>query len=212
MSKRKAVINFKQYKDNDLVEIAQLIVSKMSLNADFPKPVPTLTVIQTAITEYSAALVKAKDGTKQDTQIKNDKKLVLEDLLAKLGNYVNGITEGDLAKLDGSGFPITKLPEPIGILPVPENFHVTTGDNSGEALLNFSSVPKATGYIGLFATVPAPENNEEWYSKLFSNSRGCSITGLKSGTKYIFKLAAASSEANKMSKYNFTPPVEKIIP
>ena len=55
-----------------------------------------------------------------------------------------------------------------------------------------------------------PENDSDWLSKLFSKTTGL-ITGLKSGHKYILKCAATSPEANKMSLYNFTEPIERFV-
>ena len=56
-----------------------------------------------------------------------------------------------------------------------------------------------------------PAENAEWYDKLFFTAKG-TLTHLKSETKYVFKAAAISSEANKIGTYNFSDPVEKLIP
>ncbi|MEI6066565.1 MAG: hypothetical protein WCP96_04460 [Methylococcaceae bacterium] len=117
----------------------------MSINPYFTDPQPPLTTIQEYIAAYSAALVKAKDGSKEDTVNKNACRLTLETALFTLGNYVNLVAENDVVKLDSSGFPISKLPEPIGILDAP---HLTVyyGKNSGEISIEMSVVPKASGY------------------------------------------------------------------
>ena len=211
MHKQKAIVDFSKFKDNDLVVFAQGIESKMTNNPDFTKPTPALAVIQTAINEYSAAIAKAHDGTKQDTAVKNDKKKILAELLAKLAAYVNGVANGDIAKLDGSGIPLTKLPATVGILPAPENFTVTTGDISGVAYLEMKKVPKAKGYVALYAKSPAPADRKDWQSLLFTKTKD-TVTGLESGKKYLFMVAAASTESSKTGLYNFTQPIEKFIP
>lgn len=210
MKKQKARIDFSRVPDNDLTELAQLIYNKMFGNPDFPNPTPTLIVFQTSITDYSDALIKAKDGTKQDTAEKNSKRKALEENLSILGDYVNDTAKGDVVKLEGSGFPLTKVPEPVGILPPPESFDVTVCKNPGDVKIKISVVKRASGYIVLFAKVPPPVNDAEWQSKTFSMSRGL-ITGLESGKKYVLKAAAASREANKIGLYNFTEPVEVIV-
>jgi hypothetical protein len=63
----------------------------------------------------------------------------------------------------------------------------------------------------LYSTLPAPTDNAEWYDKLFSGAKG-TLTHLKSETKYVFKAAAISPEANKMGLYNFSDSVEKLVP
>ncbi|UOA09097.1 hypothetical protein [Methylobacter sp. S3L5C] len=166
----------------------------MTINPYFTDPQPPLITIQEYIAAYSAALVKAKDGSKQDTANKNACRLTLETSLFTLGNYVNLLAEHDVVKLDSSGFPLSKLPEPIGILDAP-NLTVYYGNNPGEIIIEISVVPKASGYIVLYSPLPAPAENAEWYEKLFSSTKG-TLTNLKSETKYIFKAAAISSEAN----------------
>ena len=66
-------------------------------------------------------------------------------------------------------------------------------------------------YILLYSLYPGPSDNNEWYSKFFTNSRG-TMTNLKSEKKYVFKAAASSSEAHKMGVYDFSNPVEMFVP
>ncbi|MEI6056508.1 MAG: hypothetical protein WCR55_10675 [Lentisphaerota bacterium] len=210
MKNHKAIISFVKIKDHELGDLAQNIVTKMTGNTAFPKPVPALTVVQTAIKEYADALTKCQDGNKLDTATKNAKRAVLEKHLAHLGNYVNNIAEGDLILLDSTGIPLTKLPEPIGILPAPTNFRVTDGDNPGEVCVQTDKVEKALTYVVVFATVPAPANIEDWHAKTFSSVKNW-IAGLESGKKYIFKVAATSREANNYSSYNFSQRIERFV-
>jgi len=65
--------------------------------------------------------------------------------------------------------------------------------------------------ILLYSLYPGPLDNNEWYSKFFTNSRGI-MTHLKSEKKYVFKAAASSPEAHKMSVYDFSSPVEIFLP
>ena len=51
MTKQRAIVNFSKVKENDLAEIAKIIVNKMTGNAYFKTPTPPLATIQTAITE-----------------------------------------------------------------------------------------------------------------------------------------------------------------
>ncbi len=214
MKKQKAIIDFTRVRDNDLTETATLIHEKLNANPDFPTPSPTLPVFLTAIEDYSNALVKAKDGTKQDTADKNAKRKILEGMMADLGNYVNTIADGDLVKLEGSGFPLSKVPAPVGVLEQPSIFRVGEGIDPGTVKIEIGLVPRATGYIVLYYEVRSdgtvPGSDAEWQSKLFSKTTGL-ITGLKSGKKYVFKSAATSPEANTINLYNFTEPVEKFV-
>ncbi len=210
MRTQKAIVSFTKVRDSELANTAQNIVNKMTTNPYFTDPQPPLTTIQDYIAAYSAALVKAKDGSKEDTANKNACRLTLETALFTLGNYVNLVAENDVVKLESSGFPLSKLPEPIGILEAP-HLTVSYGKNPGELIIEISVVPKASGYIVLYSPLPAPADNNEWYEIVFSGTRG-TLTRLKSETKYVIKVAAISTEANKMGVYNFSDPVEKLVP
>ena len=91
--------------------------------------------------------------------------------------------------------------------------HLTVGygNNPGELTIDIKVVPNASGYIVLYAPSPGPAENLEWYEILLSTSKG-TLKNLKSGTKYVIKAAAISSEANKLGQYNFSEPVEKMAP
>ena len=129
MRAQKAVINFSRVKDNTLANAAQHIVIKMTGNTNFTAPNPSLETLQIAITLYAAALIKAKDGSKVDTADKNAKRRQLEALLYSLGSYVNMTVGSDLVKLDSSGFNLTKMYGPVGILDA-LNLNINYGNNS----------------------------------------------------------------------------------
>ena len=209
MRKQRAIIGFSKYAETNLVATATNIVNKMPSDPDFPKPTPSIASVNASLKDFKRAREKCIEGTKQDTAYKNEKKIELVLKLSALGNYVNTVADGDVTKIDGSGFPLTKLPGPVGILPAPDYLHIRDNDNHGELAVEISYVPKASGYVVIYSEVPAPEDLDEWHSKTFSKAAGI-LVGLKSATKYVFKAAAASPEANKLNHYNYTEPIERV--
>ena len=213
MKKQKAKIDFTSVRDNDLTEVGQLIVDRMTGNTFFPTPPVLLATVQTSIDDFSAANVKAQDGTKMDTADKNAKRKILEGQLSQLADYVNDTAMGDLVMLESSGCPLSKVPEPIGILPAPESFDVSEGNDPGEAKIDIKVVPRATGYLVLYRVVEegiGPPPDAEWQRKSLNKATGL-ITGMQSGKKYEFKAAARSAEADEIEQYNFTEPIQKYI-
>ncbi len=208
--KQKALINSSNLKDYELTIYAQNIFSKMTGNTNFLNPQPPLLSIQSFITAYNAALIKADDGNKADTANKNATRLSLENALNSLATYVNLTANYDVVKLESSGFNISKLPEPVGILEAP-NLIIHSGNNPGEINYEITSTPHASGYIILYSTLPAPADLADWHSKTVSSYKGM-ITNLTHETKLVFKATAISSEANKMGIYNYSDPVERIVP
>ena len=210
---QKAIISYAHVRDNDLTEVSQLIVDRLTGNTYFPTPPVLLATVQTSIDDYSAANVKAQDGTKMDTANKNAKRKILEGQLAQLADYVNDTAKGDLVMLESSGCPLTKVPEPIGILPAPESFDVSEGEDPGEAKIDIQVVPRASGYLVLYRVVEEGIDtppDAEWQRKSLNKATGL-ITGLQSGKKCEFKAAARSAEADEIEQYNFTEPVQKYI-
>jgi hypothetical protein len=67
---KKVNLGFSKYTEANLLVIAQAILAALTTNAFFPTPVPTLAVLQTAITDYSEALSAAKDGGKTNIAVK----------------------------------------------------------------------------------------------------------------------------------------------
>ena len=210
---QKAIISYAHVRDNDLTEVSQLIVDRLTGNTYFPTPPVLLATVQTSIDDYSAANIKTQDGTKMDTADKNAKRKILEGQLAQLADYVNDTAKGDLVMLESSGCPLSKVPEPIGILPAPESFDVSEGEDPGEAKIDIKVVPKATGYLVLYRVVEEGVDtppDAEWQRKSLNKATGL-ITGLPSGKKCEFKAAARSAEADEIEQYNFTEPVQKYI-
>lgn len=214
MRKQKVRIDFAHTKDNDLAENSQLIHDKLNGNPYFPFPPVTMADLQIAIDKFSTALIKSKDGTKKDTADKNAKRKILEDMLGEIGNYINFTANGDLVMLEGTGFPLAKVKAPVGILPQPKSFKVSDGFDPGAVKVEISFVEKAKGYIVLYYEAKTsgriPANDSEWQSKLFSKTKGI-ITGLKSGSKYVFKTAATSARSNETNLYNFTETIERFV-
>jgi len=116
------------------------IITAMTGNASYPTPAPTLTVVQTALNDFIAAVADAANGGVTLTAIKNDKRADLVALLRELASYVQVACKGDLTVLLGSAFPIQKPQRfPIGVLPAPTGLTVTLGSRTGE--LNASATP-----------------------------------------------------------------------
>lgn len=169
MQQERILTSFAKVKQNDLADVTQSIINKMTKNPYFSSPSPALNVVQAACKAFSEALVNSIRCNVEDTIIKNAKRKTLEKHLSHLGSYVNSVAEGDLVKLGSLGFQISKPRKTVGFLPAPELFKVTDGENPGEIYFNMSSVKRANGYVVSYAQAPAPVNNEDWHSLVEDN-------------------------------------------
>ncbi len=122
--------------DNDplLINDTGVVLKAMADNVSiYDKPAPELTVIQTALDNFSAGVVAAKDGGKSDTSAKNNLRLILVNLLRQLASYVSVACKGDMTNLILSGFPPHKpASQPVGPLPTPNGLTTRHGAHRSE--------------------------------------------------------------------------------
>lgn len=184
-----------KFSDEALVTKAQVIHDDMNANTHYPSPDPALETVQTATTELKDAIVKAKNGSKDDTAEKNAKRQILVDLLHRLSYYVQVTSNGVEAIILSSGFDINKQSGTVGVLPKPDNFKVVTGANKGSIELSCDVINHASFYEFQYTKTPVSATSV-WVMRT-STKRKLLIEGLTSGQQYVFKMAAAGSDPNR---------------
>ena len=196
MSTTKVLIGFSNYKDTDLDQKAQHILQSLTGNANFPAPTPTLADLQTAITAYSNALAKAMDGSKQDTVLKNQARVTLEELLHNLGMYVQMNSHNDPAIMLSSGFDVSKAPAPIGVLPKPDGFGVTVNESKGCMDVYLNAINGAKSYQYEFTDAPVTATSV-WHVQTDTGTY-TTIANLQSGKEYAFRVAGVGSDPSRV--------------
>ncbi|MFZ4798600.1 MAG: fibronectin type III domain-containing protein [Bacteroidia bacterium] len=191
MKKSKIITGFTKFTDPELDVVGQRIVTKMTGNPNFATPTPTLKEVDDAKTAYETALTTAANGNTNDTDIKNKKRSVLEDLLHRLGLYVELTANGDEAILFSSGFDLQKEKAAVGVLPKPENLKVSMGANPGTIKLVVNSIANANSYV--FEYTLAPVTNDSKWIILPISKANIEITGLVSGQQYAFKVSGVGT-------------------
>jgi len=194
MKNTKVAIDFStgKYSDADLSVKANQILDKMTNNKAFPEPEPTLDSIRATNASYYQALDQVKDGSREDTAIKNDLRKELEDQLRQLGDYVQRLSDGDQAVILSSGFDVHKKHEQIGPLLKPANLVVKPGSNKGSMELTCNVVAHASFYVFEHRELPS-ENGNGWLQTT-STKRKVLLSGLTSGKQYAFRVAGAGSD------------------
>ena len=171
----------------------------MTNNPNFENPMPSLTELNALHSAYDSALIKVKQTKSlQDIEAKNMAKLSLQNALYTMSNYVNLMADGDIVKLESSGFELNKIAQKHGILDAP---HAITLNSiyEGQVDIKIDKVANASGYLVSYKA----SGEDIWQNVLLSKTTG-SVKDLKSVTKYQFKVAATSSAANELHEYNYT--------
>lgn len=186
---KKNIISHKNIPENKLVTTCQRVIEKMENNPVYHNPPSALAYLKKELPEYQAALVKAKSRDKEMVSIKNDKKLMLLDLLAELAEYVTATCNDDRTSILSSGFDVTTersgLPATaIGTLQVEIGL-------PGEATTRIKNIVGARAYMHQYTTEP-PGPNTLWFSA-GSSYRYFTFRGLTSDRRYWFRVVAIGS-------------------
>ncbi len=143
--------------DSTLIMSVGGILLCMNGNPDYAAPVPSLSVVQSALDEFSVSITDAADGGRTLTARKNGKRKALVLLVRALACYVQATCNGNYAVLLGSGFPTHKPRSPIGFLPAPHKLKVSLGYLSGELVGSVAPVAGAIMYNWRLTTAAQPD-------------------------------------------------------
>ena len=183
---------FDQMTDAYLLVRANFIYTSIGASGNFPNPSPSLNDLHATILSFTGAVQKAEGGNKQDIAEKNAIRQTLIDQLHLLGNYVLYIASGDELIATSSGFNISKLPQPLPALTVPQAVELQNGVNKGELQLKFKRVRGAKAYM--YEITPSPVTaDSNWESSTNTVSKK-TFGGLESGKEYNCRVAAIGNK------------------
>lgn len=182
--------SFSAYSDANLETKAQAILASMTGNLYFPDPVPNIAELQTAITNYSNALIAAASLGRDNVASKNACRKLLVTALVQLAAYVTYAANGNETALISSGFTLAKNPEPRYITN-PGSVTLSNGVTAGQLV---SSVPRVNGASSYLHEICAEQPTEQtvWTSNASSRSQFV-FKGLLPGKKYWVRVGALGS-------------------
>jgi len=207
MNYTKVLFNFSHAKftDSDLILKGGFIVEHLTGNTHFPTPFPFLTELINTTAEFKAAFLKANEGSREDTSVKNKLRDDLEFLLRKIALYVETQSSGDATAILSAGFNTRKLREPIGPLDKPTRLIVQYGLNSGEITMQCDVINKARIYEFQYTESPLTPNSV--WTNVSSTKRKVNVNGLSRGVEYIFRVAGMNTDPSR----NWSEPVTKLV-
>ena len=192
MKKVKIKIDFSRYTDSKLIVKGRQIVLMMTNNAYFTTPNPTLASITTAISNFETALGNAADGSKADTEFKNQQRAVLEGLLKSLGAYVELTSNNDKAKAKSSGFDVYKEPEKKQLPITAVIKKISNGNFAGSVVLECVKQVDADTFQCRYSL----DNGVTWVMLLASKKRKQIIPNLPHGKDVLVEACAINNIGN----------------
>jgi len=191
MAKAKVKVGLRGQSPLQLVAQSRTVVTNCTGNASLPSVQSELAGLTIAANDVETAAadqaVKAA-AAQTSTSTLSDKKTVLADKMIRVGAKVELDADGNPTIILGSGYAVAGTPTPAGPMPKVESLSATPGDNEGDADLNWQPVDNNHGYIVQSTTTPTTASS--WQHAANSSASKVTVSGLTSGTKYWFRVAA----------------------
>jgi Fibronectin type III domain len=189
---------------------AQQIVAALTGNAGFSTPSPALATITGATNDLNTAYGEAqaaRQTAKEKTNVQNQKEDAFDRLLTQLAAYVESVAGTNEQLILSAGMDMRAAAvagtDPPG---QPQALTPTAGDHDGQIDLSWDPVSGAKSYV--IDQSGDPVTPTSWSHGGVSTKSNFTVTGLTSGTRYWFRVAAV----NNNGQSGWSDPATKIAP
>lgn len=192
IKKSKVKLNLKAFTIEEKIVFARQLVRSLTDNDAFPNPVPALDVVSSIISTTENRHVELETARRQIaalSSVLDDQVFELDGVLNQLAAYVENIAKGDATIIKQAGLNVKAQSSPIGSLQPAINL-LAVAINEGEIALTWDVVRGARSYIVQQATDIVAG---DWSLALVSTKSKANVTGLTSGKKYWFRVAAVGA-------------------
>jgi len=180
----------------ELVAKARQIATALTGNPHFPNSQPIVAQLIAVADELEAAYAEAqaaRQAALTATSILHDKTEALERALRQGGGYIESIAGDDEPKILSAGVHIkgTTAASTNGVMTAPTGLSASAGDREGEIDLAWDRVKGAKSYV--LERSPDPPMATSWAQEAIVTRSSATVSGLVSGTRYWFRVAAVTS-------------------
>jgi hypothetical protein len=190
----RVILNLSKLSILEKLSLAKQISNSLTGNASFPTPSPPLAALNTATASLQTAhdeAQAARQESKNKTAVQNQMEDELDDVLTRLAGYVSSVSGNDAALVTSAGMNFEQPKTPSGPIGTPQSFAATTGDSDGEIDLGWNSVDGAQSYV-VEQSLQGPPSGA-WTPVKTTTKSSHTVTGLTSGTRYWFRVAAVGA-------------------
>lgn len=165
-----------------LIVFSQSVITKMTGNASFPSPTPTLAVVAQATNDLATAETAANARTKGAVSSRNEKKAALLTLLRQLMGYVQSVADANVEQgasiIESASFSVRKT-----TAHKPRVFDAVQGAVSGSAKLVTATAARRASYEWQSST----DGGKTWVTAPSTLQAKTVITGLTPGASVLFR-------------------------
>ncbi|MCX6198410.1 MAG: fibronectin type III domain-containing protein [Bacteroidetes bacterium] len=165
--------------------------TKITGNPNFVTPIPSLADIKAATDALENAYTDALNGDRAKKATMRITRKALKELIVKLADYVQIISDGDETKILSSGFGVRKQRTPATVPDVPIDVKVSSTEFDGALDISFKPVKGAKSYVFEICADPLAEKN--FTPVEISTRSSIRVKDLAPGTKYWFRVLAVNA-------------------
>jgi len=203
-------LNLRGLTISEKIAKAELIATRLTANASFPAPTPSLATLALAKDELANAYSEARSArltAKEKTTIQNKKEEALDKLFNQLAAYVESIAGSSEQLILSAGMDTRAAAVAgTGTPGQPQALTPTTGEYDGQIDLSWDTVNGARSYV--IQQSGDPVTATSWSYGGVSTKSSFTAAGLASGTRYWFRVAAINSNGQS----GWSDPATKIAP
>jgi hypothetical protein len=184
-------LNLKRLSVTEKIAKGRHIVTAMTNNTSFPTPSPPLTEVTAAVdnlAEAYALVQSARSEISTRVQTQENAETKLNQVLTQLAGYVESVAGQNDTLITSAGME-TKASASAPIPPnVPQALAAAAGEHEGEMILIWKAVSNARSYTIESSLDPATPAS--WTHVGIATSASKAVSGLTSGKRYWFRVAA----------------------
>ena len=184
-------LNLRSLSVTDKIAKGRHIVASMTNNATFQTPNPPLTEVTAAIDELDkaqAAVQAAKSEVATRVLTQDGAETRVNQMLTQLSGYVESVAGTDDSLITSIGMETRSSRTAPQAPTVPQGLSATAGEHEGEIKLSWKAISNARSYAIESSQDPATATS--WTHLGVATSAGKAISGLTSGKRYWFRVAA----------------------
>jgi len=205
-------LGLRSIKDSALGEYVQDKSDKINAVPAFAAVSPSTATVDAKNQQYNAALVKADNGTKADTALKDKRRSELEALLNAQALDCAKIASGDLSLYLSSGYEAKDTKgSPTGTLPQVTGLALDYGSGTGELKAGWNVMPDALNFtVWAYSDISNPNGSmvkEYIVGKI--GKKKTTLSGLPTG-QIIFVRVRANGGSTGFGAWS--DPAEKRVP
>ena len=191
--------------NSELVISCENVVTKMTSNANYTTPNPTLAFIAALILAFKTSIENALDGGKALKAIQAQKRKDLLSGMGLLAAYVQFASGGDATKITSSGMGVRNSRTPAVLPDTIINLKAFTGEVFGTVRLLWKAQKGIKSYVIEYSVNPDPSTG--WVHLYVCSSSRFTAANLPKAAKVWIRVAAV----NTAGQGGFSDPVHVYV-